>query len=567
MISKLSQNMRLVLASLIAGLIIFAWKHFYVDPMVEAARKEQSMIESVGGQSISKEVLQEHHVLERHDALAAENQRIKIKNGVIEGSINLKGARIDDLILTKYHQTLGEGSPKVILLSPAKSYGAHFVDFGWIGEGGRDLNLPDSNTLWRSDAKELVPGKDVTLEHTNSQGVRFVIKLSLDENYMFNIEQSVFNGSGAEIRLGNYSTISRVAGADGEQSAIIHEGGIGVSDGTLKEFGYEEISDDSKILMENSQWIGFSDKYWLSAIIHEQDNLQRGKFSVHSMHGVERFQASSNPLKAKAISQGATVIWPSSKVFLGAKELELLDFYEDKYSIKLFDRAVDFGALYFITKPIFELLHYLYNLVGNFGFAILLLTMLIKLLLFPLAHKGFKGMNRLKALQPKMMELKERYGDTPQEFQKRMIELYKKEKVNPMGGCLPILLQIPVFFALYKVLYVTIEMRHAPFIWWIHDLSAPDPLSVLNLFGLLPIQLPQFLMIGVFPIIMSITMYIQQKMNPEPADPTQAKVMKFFPLIFLFAFSSFPSGLVIYWSWSNVLSIAQQFWIKRLEKR
>jgi YidC/Oxa1 family membrane protein insertase len=383
---------------------------------------------------------------------------------------------------------------------------------------------------------------------------------------MFSIKQYVENKSSHKLELGNYATISRVKSESIDDNMLIHEGAIGVFDDTLKELSYDDLADKGKVVMPNVGWLGFSDKYWLTTLMPSASSEVISKFSVTSKNGINRYQASINSKDSQVISPGENGQWSIIYLFSGAKELELLDLYEKDLDIKLFDRAVDFGVLYFITKPIFELLHQLYDWVGNFGFAILLLTVLIKMLLFPLAHKGFKGMNRLKALQPKMMELKEKLSDKPQEFQKAMIDLYRKEKVNPMGGCLPIVLQIPIFFALYKVLYVTIEMRHAPFIWWIGDLSAPEGISIFNLFGLLSFGVPQFLMIGVFPILMALTMVIQQRLNPQPTDPIQAQVMRLLPLIFLFMFASFPSGLVIYWTWSNILSIAQQLLIKYLEK-
>jgi YidC/Oxa1 family membrane protein insertase len=559
MISQIPQTIRLIIASALAALIIMGWKFFYVDPTVEQMQHAQQTVSAPVASKIET-------LLPRDQVLATTKKRVNFSNNKVQGSINTVGARIDDLVLKQYHTTISKTSSNVALLSPSRSNESYFVEFGWVSTGNSDLILPDVHTEWKVEGAPLAPGSAMTLQHTNAQGITFKINIALDHHYMFSVKQSVVNHSTKEIVLGNYATISRTRAKSLDDNMLIHEGAIGVFEDKLKEYSYEDLDGGNKTAIADANWLGFSDKYWLSALIPSNSTEVMAKFSANTKGEVTRYQASINSKNITSISPGRENHWTPVHVFVGAKELDLLDAYEKNLNIKLFDRAVDFGVLYFITKPIFELLHHMYDLVGNFGFAILLLTVFIKLLLFPLAHKGFKGMNRLKELQPKLMALKEQFGDKPQEFQKAMIELYRKEKVNPMGGCLPILLQIPIFFALYKVLYVTIEMRHAPFIWWIQDLSAPEGISVFNLFGLLPLQLPQFLMIGVFPILMAFTMFIQQKLNPEPTDPVQAQIMKLLPLVFLFMFASFPSGLVVYWTWSNVLSIGQQLLIKHLEK-
>ena len=357
--------------------------------------------------------------------------------------------------------------------------------------------------------------------------------------------------------------LSRSRGEAAASNAILHEGAISVVNGKLEEVTFDDIISDKKVVYENnSSWIGFSDKYWLTALIPSFQN--KARFSEFDSVSGNRFQVDqmSAPINIKKSEFAeATTLF-----FAGAKELEVLDNYQDDFGIALFDRSVDFGILYFVTKPIFILLNYFHKFSGNFGIAILLLTVVIKIGLFPLAYKGFKGMNKLKDLQPMMAELKEKYSGDAIAFQQATLALYKREKVNPMAGCLPIILQMPIFFALYKVLYVTIEMRHAPFLGWIKDLSVPDPTSIFNLFGLLPWSVPSFLMIGVLPILMALTMFVQQRLNPEPTDPMQAKIMKMLPLIFLFMFSSFPSGLILYWAWSNTLSILQQLFIKQIVK-
>jgi YidC/Oxa1 family membrane protein insertase len=561
MIDKISQNLRLLIASVISIAIISLWQYLYVGPMMEGyeenkPQQHKSVIET--------ERSNEEKEHDRTDLIArglADKTRVKIENADISGSINLLGARIDDLVLKNYKTSITNDSGNVSLLSPSKTNGVYFSEFGWVGN---NIELPDSKILWNADKHILNAGQVVTLSWINGKGIKFIIKIALDENYMFSVNYEVKNNSNDHIRLSHYALINRLYEKGEDRVSILHEGPIGVFSDKLEEIDYEDVLEKGKLDIGGSTgWVGFTDKYWLSAIIPGGDINYSTSFSYAPRNKHHRYQNNVvsnnygiNPRESKNFN---------IKFFAGAKEIDLLDKYESRYGIKLFDRAVDFGVLYFITKPIFTLLHYFYNYIGNFGLAILLLTILIKLLLFPLAHKGFKGMNRLKDLQPKMTALKEKYEDSPQAFQKALIELYKKEKVNPMAGCLPIILQIPIFFALYKVLYVTIEMRHAPFFWWINDLSAPDPTTIFNLFGLFPWSVPAFLMIGVFPIVMAFTMFVQQKLNPEPTDPVQAKVMKFLPLIFLFMFSSFPSGLVIYWSWSNFLSILQQLLIKKLE--
>lgn len=562
MIDRIPQNMRLVVASAIAALIILVWQIYFIDPMIA---EQEALRQEAAKHAPQVPVVEVPKLVKREQALEQDSKshRLSFSNGAISGSINLVGARIDDLVMEKYHQNLDPTSQKVHLLSPSKAEDSYFIEFGWLASG--NVSLPDHNTLWHSNKQSLNKGEPVELSHTNSQGIKFIIELSLDENYMFHVKQSVFNKSGANIELSNYSLTNRVNDQLLDGNVVIHEGAIGVFNDTLNEVKFSEVRDAGKMEFSKTDWIGFSDKYWLTALIPTDKNNVTSKLSFSNKGNVGRYQASFNAKDTTSIASGSSATWPEILVFAGAKELDVLDEYEDKYNIKLFDRAVDFGVLYFITKPLFQLLHLLYDFVGNFGIAILLMTVLIKIVLFPLAHKGFKGMNKLKDLQPKMQVLKEQFKDDSAGFQKALLEMYKKEKVNPMGGCLPILLQIPIFFALYKVLYVTIEMRHAPFTLWIHDLSAPDPYTIFNLFGLIPWDPPSFLMIGILPIMMSLSMFVQQQLSPAPSDPTQAKVMKMLPLILLFMFSSFPSGLVIYWTWSNILSIIQQVLIKKLE--
>lgn len=552
----MSQNQRLILAMLLSILIMSLWQKYYVIPRMPQKQIVKEYVQS------SKTYTESHVIENRVEIINKTNgERLKFSNDEISGSINLRGAKIDDLILKKYHQTIKNDSDPVTLLSPSTTVEPYFITVGWVSKD-RDVILPDSNTLWISNNLDLSSKSPATLHWTSPQGIKFTINVSIDDNYMFIVDQSISNNYNRSVEISPYATISRGLNGQKSENVVVHQGAIAVADGKLYEITFDDLIKEGKTdFQKGVNWLGFSDKYWLSALISEDSNLD-AKFSSYVLHGKHRVQADLL-YATRSVDVGSSNS-SSIKIFAGAKNLEILEGYEEKYNLPMFDHAVDFGILYFITKPIFLLLHIFYDYIGNFGVAILLLTVFIKMLLFPIAYKGYVGMNKLRDLQPKMAELKERYKDDAQGFQKALVDLYKKEKVNPAAGCLPILMQMPVFFALYKVLYVTIEMRHAPFFGWIQDLSAPDPTSLFNLFGMISWSPPAFLMIGVFPILMSITMYIQQKLNPEPTDPVQAKMMKMLPFIFLFMFSSFPSGMVIYWAWSNLLSIVQQVVIKKI---
>jgi len=551
----MSQNQRLILAMGISILIMFVWQEYYVTPNMH-----KTVVNTVA--AAAPKISAAERVQDRGLLLSeSKKDRVTFANDQVSGSINLRGARIDDLLLKRYHQTINSGSDEVVLLSPSATSAPHFITIGWVSKD-KDLVLPDAHTLWRVNHASIKPHAPITLTWKNPQDVLFSIDITIDSDYMLNIEQSVSNKDNRSITLSPYAAISRGRNGDKPENMIVHQGAVAVVDGKLHEITFEDLIKETKVEFKKGiNWFGFSDKYWLTTLITKTPQAE-ARFSSHALHGEARLQA--DLLYPAVHLEAGSVSAVTTKLFAGAKNLDLLEKYQREFDLPLFDRAVDFGMLYFITKPIFLVLHAFYDYIGNFGAAILLLTVLIKMLLFPIAYKGYVGMNRMRDLQPLMAELKERYKDDTSGFQKALMELYKREKVNPAAGCLPILLQMPVFFALYKVLYVTIEMRHAPFFGWIHDLSAPDPTSIFNLFGLIAWNPPTFLMIGVFPILMSLTMYIQQRLNPEPTDPIQAQMMRLLPLIFLFMFSSFPSGMVIYWAWSNVLSIIQQVLIKRI---
>lgn len=550
---------RILLAAIISFAIIAGWQYFFVAPM-------QPVHQEIQVSKTTPVEKAENKIKTREESIAnTAGERIKLENSYLVGSINLRGARIDELMLLNYKENIEDNSPNVALLSPGDTAYCYLATFGWLSDD-EDLELPKTNTLWLTDQSSLIPDKPIKLYWTNSTGVKFIIEIALDDKYMFTIKHKVENSSDKQIIISNYATINRTRGSTATENMILHEGAIGVVNGQLQEITFSDLEKNKtdKLAAANG-WLGFSDKYWLTAFI--TNHAFEGKINSYSSQtfNFPKFQLDVISQK-QSISPGDKANIADYKFFAGAKNLKILDYYENTENIPLFDHAVDFGILYFITKPIFMLLNYLYSFLGNFGLAIMLLTVIIKAALFPLAYKGFCSMNKLKELQPQLMRIKESYRNQPEAFQKAMVELYRKEKVSPVSGCLPIILQMPVFFALYKVLYVTIEMRHAPFALWLRDLSAPDPTTIFNLFGLINWQPPSFLMIGVLPILMSLTIFIQQKFNPQPTDPNQAKIMQLLPIIFLFMFSSFPSGLLLYWTWSNILSILQQGLIKKIGK-
>ena len=416
-------------------------------------------------------------------------------------------------------------------------------------------------TLWTASSSTLSPERPVTLSWNNGQGLIFKRTYAIDENYMFTVTQAVENTTGKPVTLHPYALMSRHGTPEVTGFYILHEGLLGVFDETLQEVDYDDMQENNSVQnVTTGGWLGITDKYWLVALVPNQKTPSTTRFTYRNDAGLEKYQADflGTPVTIAAGASGQSV----SHLFTGAKEVTLLDNYETDLGVARFDLAIDFGWFYFLTKPIFYTLIFINEHVGNFGVAILLLTVLIKLLFFPLANKSYVSMSKMKKLQPEMIKLRERYGEDKTKLNQEMMALYKREKANPASGCLPMLVQIPVFFSLYKVLFVTIEMRHAPFFGWIQDLSAPDPTNLFNLFGLIPWDpttiLPDAMWIGVWPLFMGITMFLQQKLNPQPADPVQAKIFLFLPIMFTFLLARFPAGLVIYWAWNNLLSIIQQ---------
>ncbi len=500
------------------------------------------------------------------EAAVGKSPRVRITTDRVFGSIRLAGAVIDDLTLAGYRQRVERDSERIVLLSPPGAPEPYFARFGWIPVAS-GIEVPGPETPWRADREELTPERPVTLSWTSPAGLEFSQVIAVDRDFMFSVTQRVRNGSAEPVSLSPYGLVSLTGTPETSGFWILHEGLIGVFDNQLKEVDYDDVQDETGGQMRiptTGGWLGITAKYFATALIPDQKAANTSRFVHTAPQGTDKYQADFLAAAVTA-APGATVEFPA-RLFAGAKEVRLLDSYEETLGIPRFDRMVDFGWFYFLTKPIFYVIEYFNRMLGNFGLAILLLTVLIKILFFPLANKSYRSMSRLKTLQPKMGEIRERFKDDRQRQQQEMMELYKKEGANPMSGCFPILIQIPVFFALYKVLFVTIEMRHAPFFGWIQDLSAPDPLGVLTLFGLVPWDVPQALIIvniGIWPIIMGGTMYLQQKLNPQPADPMQQKVFMLLPVVFTFLLGSFPAGLVIYWAWNNLLSIAQQWVIMR----
>ncbi len=486
--------------------------------------------------------------------------RVTIETPRLQGSIALRGGRLDDLLLTAYRETVAPNSPPITLLSPVGTAHPYFAQYGWVPGAGSTAAVPNDETEWTADNTTLTPAQPVTLRWDNGQGLRFERRIAIDENYMFTITDRVANTGSAPATLASYGLVQRIGTPHTEGFFILHEGPIGVFSGTLHEYGYGDLATRIEQRTANG-WLGFTDKYWLVALVPNQSGEKTARlFSTNGT--VPRYQTDILA-PVETVAPGAT-IEVTNRLFAGAKEVHTLDRYAEELQIPLFDRAIDFGWFYFLTRPIFLVLDFFGRTLGNFGLGILLLTVIIKAIFFPLANKSYRAMSRMKLLQPEMEKLREKYGDDRQKMSQAMMELYKKSGANPLAGCLPIVVQIPVFFALYKVLFITIEMRHAPFYGWIRDLSAPDPTTVFNLFGLLPFTPPAFLpLLGVWPILMGATMFLQQKLNPQPADPIQARIFLFMPLIFTFLLANFAAGLVIYWAWNNLLSIAQQWVIMR----
>ncbi len=576
-------NRNMILAIALSLVVLLGWQYLIVNPQVEEARQAQlaqearqaeTVVQTPGdaaqpapgaaGVGTTPPVGAGVTVTTREAALAA-NPRVPIETPELSGSVNLVGGRIDDLELKSYRVTVDPTSPNVVLLSPEGAPDAYFAEFGYAA--GADAGVPASKALWSApEGAALTPETPLELTYEGAGGLRFVRTITVDEESMFKVTDRVENTGAAPASVTPYGTVVRFGTPATQGTYILHEGLIGVfGEEGLAEVDYADLAEQGEIRppLTTAGWLGITDKYWATALI--PSGADPAPFQPQFKHvragdmDVYRADFLRDPV---AIAPGGSAM-TETLLFAGAKQVATIDRYEAEHGIERFDLLIDWGWFYFLTKPMFYLIDYLFKLVGNFGVAILLVTVIIKLVFFPLANKSYASMSMMKKVQPAMTELRERYKDDKAKQQQALMELYKKEKINPLAGCLPILVQIPVFFALYKVLYVTIEMRHAPFFGWIQDLSAPDPTSIFNLFGLLPFAVPAMLLIGVWPIIMGITMFIQMKLNPAPTDPTQAAIFTWMPVIFTFMLGTFPAGLVIYWAWNNFLSIIQQATIMR----
>jgi YidC/Oxa1 family membrane protein insertase len=584
----------LILAIGLSLLVIIGWQYFYAGPQMEKQRQAQSQLQqpapkppsgaptptpnaagqgpvpgaapppNAGIQPTSPEAIRT-----REQALA-QSPRIRVNTKSLSGSIALKGGRIDDVVLKGYRETTDPTSPNIVLLSPSGSPQPYYAEWGFVPQPGQNIELPKSDTLWKADSTVLTAEKPVNLTFDNGAGLIFHRTIAVDDQYMFTVTQSIENKGTDPVTLYPYELVSRHGKPVVSGYAVLHEGFVGVvGDSGVKETSYDGVEKEpgsTQHLDGTGGWLGFTDKYWATAVIPDQNMPIKGRY-LASGTGQKIYQVDQQGA-AQTVAPGATVA-VNSRLFAGAKVSDLLDRYESGLGIKKFDLLIDWGWFYFITRPMFKLIDFFYRIIGNFGLAILCVTLLVKIAFFPLANRSYMSMARMKAMQPQMKALQERYKDDRAKQQQELMALYKREKINPVAGCLPVVIQIPVFFSLYKVLFVTIEMRQAPFFGWIKDLSQPDPTNIFTLFGLVPwdpTHIPligSFLWLGIWPIIMGLSMWIQMKMNPEPTDPVQKQMFAYMPIIFTFMLGSFPAGLVIYWTWNNLLSVTQQGFIMR----
>ena len=560
------ETRNLVAAISLSMAVLIGYQLLFVEPKKDIAQNENIVKESNDSSNIPiPQNLDNGIVASDTTETKSSNKpvpRISMISKEVSGSISLKGARIDDITLTQYKETLEPESELIKLLLKSNGDSPYFIEFGWSSPDG--IKVPNGKSLWKSSSNILSPDKNITLKWDNGENITFYQDISIDDSFMITVNQRVENNSNNSVTLYPYGLIRRAGEPKTIDFFVLHEGPLGVFDGTLSEKSYGDLTEAGKKGInikpnETGGWIGLTDKYWLTALLPDQN--EKYNFTYRKLN--------SNGGQYQTDFLGKAVTIPSnskgeflSRTFAGAKRLALFDDYEERFNIKHFDLAIDFGWFYFLTKPFFYALSWANDYLGNFGLAILAITVIVKLLFFPLANKSYKSMAKMRILTPQIQKLRERVGDDRQKLNQEMMNLYKKEKVNPAAGCLPILVQIPVFFALYKVLFVSIEMRQTPFFGWIEDLSVQDPTSIFNLFGLLPYStsiLPDFLNIGIWPLLMGVTMFLQQRLNPTPPDPIQAKIFAWMPVAFTFLLATFPAGLVIYWTWNNLLSICQQW--------
>ena len=569
---NMNEQKNLFLAIAISIAIIVFFQLLSPTPITEPIKNTETEILSPATSIDDPKTNVLEIVKPKEDILTA-NKRVNIETSSLTGSINLQGAILDDLTLSNYKVSLNDNSKNIDLLAPDGTANPYYIEFGWNTLGDKNTQLPDLETIWKTDSTILTQENAVRLSWTNDKNITFIMNYSVDENYMFSVNQEVINNSSSNIEIYPYRLIKRINTPKTINFFILHEGLISLVNDELLEKNYDDLLDDCSSSMpakngfcdEKAQggWLGFTDKYWMSVLIPDPNE----PININYRHGNNGRDSYRTGYVGQIfnISPGKSVSY-NGKVFAGAKKLNILSDYVETLSIPRFTDAIDWGWFAFLTKPVSYAIDWFYGYAGNFGLAIIAFTILMRLILFPLAHTSFKSMAKMKKLQPEMQRLKETYPNDRQKMQQELMALYKREGANPVAGCLPILVQIPIFFSLYKVLFVTIEMYHAPFYGWIHDLSAPDPLGILTLFGLIPWDVPGILSIvniGILPIIMGLTMWLQQKLNPAPADPTQAKIFALLPFVFTFVLAGFAAGLVLYWSVNNILSIAQQWVIQR----
>lgn len=564
-------NKNFILAIVLSMAIIFGWQYFYAIPTAEKAKQEAAITQPATTTTTTTTTTAQVPgaatavtPVTRDQALAS-TPRLKIDTPELQGSINLTGAQLDDLHLTGYRETIDPKSPTIVLLSPAGTPNAFFAEQGFVGATGTIAKLPDSKTPWQAPADAVLGvGKPATLTWDNGAGLVFTRQISIDDKYVFSITQDVQNNTAAPVALIPYGRVQRQDTPVTAGFWVFFEGMLGYVGDKLQEVHYKDVVGATEPMKIDSQggWLGFTDKYWAATMIPDQARAITSTFQHQLLNGRDVYQTDYLAKDAIIIQPGGKGIY-QDQLFAGAKVVETIQAIGEKYKIAKFDLMIDWGWFEFITKPMFYLLDFLNGIVGNFGIAILIATVLVKLAVFPLANKSYASMSKMKKLQPEMAKLKELYPDDKMKQQQGMMELYKKEKVSPISGCLPVVVQIPVFFSLYKVILTSIELRHAPFFGWVHDLSAADPTNLFTLFGLIPWSPPHFLILGVWPLLMGITMWVQMRLNPTPPDPVQASLFNWMPIMFTFMLGSFPAGLVIYWAWSNFLSILQQSFIMK----
>jgi YidC/Oxa1 family membrane protein insertase len=550
-----SKNVIAAISLSAAVIILYGLFFAPPPPNPDQINNEKNKIEQSGNEAPSLDQNVEVSKLSREEAIENED-RINFENSTVIGSISLVGASIDDLTFKKYTNTLN-GDDNVVLLNPKKIENGYYVETGWATTN-KDINVPNSKSVWKLEGNnKLSPNSPVKISWTNDQNIKFVKDISIDDQYLFKVKQTIINNSEKTYNFYPYGQIIRNIAPDVTDFYILHEGLIGVFDDQLVEEDYDDIEEKKFSVNADKGWLGITDKYWITSLIPQENRKFRTDFDYKN-----KFRA--NFIETSATEVGANETKSNEiRIIVAAKEVDIIDGYAENLNISKYDLAIDWGWFYFIVKPLFFVIDYFFKLTGNFGIAIILITICIRIVFFPLANYSFRSMAKMKVLQPEMTRLKELHKEDKMKLQQEMMALYKKEKVNPVSGCLPIFIQIPFFFAIYKMLFVTIEMRHQPFFGWIKDLSEKDPTSIFNIFGLIPWDPPSFLIIGAWPVAMGITMWLQQKLNPTPPDPVQAKIFMFFPLFLTVILAPFPSGLVIYWTINNILTMAQQYVIMK----